>query len=52
MIRRLLCALLLLLPAGAALSQESGFKIETITIEGGRRPATEEIVIEESRREL
>jgi hypothetical protein len=50
MIRRLLCALCLLLPAGAALSQEAGgFQIESITIEGGRREATQGIVIEESR---
>jgi hypothetical protein len=50
MIRRLLCALLFLLAAGAALAQEAGrFQIESITIEGGRREATRGIVIEESR---
>jgi hypothetical protein len=50
MIRRLLCALFLLFPASAALAQETGgFTIESITIEGGRREATQEIVIEESR---
>jgi len=49
-IRRLLCALCLLLPAGAAFPQEMGsFKIESIIIEGGRREATQGIVIEESR---
>jgi hypothetical protein len=52
MIRRLLLLLSLLafLPAGPTAAQESGgFRIETITVEGGRRAATEKIVLAESR---
>jgi hypothetical protein len=52
-IRRLLCALWLVAwPAAAAFGQATareGFRIETITVEGERRPATQGIVIEESR---
>jgi hypothetical protein len=49
-IRRLLGMLLLLGIAGAAAGQETdGFRIESITVDGGRREATAAIVVEESR---
>jgi hypothetical protein len=49
MIRRLFSVLVLLLLTGVAGAQETGgFQIETITVEGGRRAATQEIVIAES----
>jgi hypothetical protein len=48
MIRRLFLILLLLLPAGAVAQETEGFRIETISVEGGRRAATQEIVITES----
>jgi hypothetical protein len=50
MIRRsLLLLVLLLIPQLAAAQETGGFPIETITVEGGRRAATQGIVIAESR---
>lgn len=40
--------LLLLVPWGAAAQKADGFRIETITVEGGRRAATQGIVVTES----
>ncbi len=49
MIRRLLLLVFFVLTAGAAVAQEAdGFHIETITVEGGHRAATQGIVITES----
>jgi outer membrane protein assembly factor BamA len=39
---------LLLVPWGAAAQEADGFRIETITVEGGRRAATQGIVVTES----